>query len=88
MIFERRSRVHGTASLKSTKSVGEKLLHGGVVKQNTTKNGSVPQIVAPSDVVKHARAPSLRDLAGVDHCAAKVHQDGLCNRRVEAEHKF
>lgn len=63
------------SSLRTDEGIGEELLHGGVVEENAAENGRVPEVVAATDIVEHARPPPLRNLAGVDNRTSKVNED-------------
>lgn len=76
------------AGLGSVEGIGEELLHGGVVEDDATQDGGVPQVVASADVVKHAGEPALRDLASIYDGAAEIDQKRLGDGRVKVVDEF
>lgn len=73
----------GTLSLRLPEGIRKEGLHRRVVEQDAAENRQMPQVVASANVVKHARAPTFGNLAGVHKGAEQVHKDTLGNRRVE-----
>ncbi len=57
--------INGAATSGLSEGVGEELLHGRVVEEYAAKYSNVPEVVAAPEIIKHARAPPLGDLAGI-----------------------
>ena len=57
------------------------------MEQDAAENCKVPEVVAAADVIEHARAPPLGDLAGVDESAKEVDKNRLEYGRVMFPHR-
>ena len=67
----------------TTKSPREKILHGHVMKQDTTENGQMPKVMTTTNVIESTGPPSFGDLSGVDACSQQVNEETLGDGGVE-----
>ncbi|KFY91809.1 hypothetical protein V498_05302 [Pseudogymnoascus sp. VKM F-4517 (FW-2822)] len=79
-------------AFKTTVSLDASGPQGGAwlleMEQDAPQHSKMPQVMAPTDVVKRTGIPLLGHLTGVDDCAAEVHRNTLRNRRVEVPRPF
>ncbi len=63
--------------------VAEELLHCHVMEKDATEDSKMPDIVAATHIVKHAREPALGDLSCIEDGTAEIYQDALGDGSVK-----